>query len=76
MIDPNPYWVATRALISAGILSYAVIRVTEGVGPLRLLGRCNDYIRAIGFLAAEMAAGAWVRRDRWQECKERVRWQR
>lgn len=76
MDQSNVFWMATRSVVAAGVLSYGVIKATNGVGPLRLVGRCLDYMQALGFFAGELLAGAWARRHRWQECVERARWQR
>lgn len=40
--------------------------------PLSLLDMAVLNARAAWMLAATMAEGAWARRNRWQECKERA----
>lgn len=47
---------------------------SNGVGPLRLAGRCIDWTRALGYCLADVVPAAWQRgRDRWPEYLDRAR---
>ncbi len=54
------------ALGAMGLLGVCVARKE---GPLLLALRLVVLARAAGMLAREMAAGAWERRGRWEDCK-------
>lgn len=43
--------------------------------PVSLVHRGCVYARAVWLLVGTMAEGAWVRRGRWEECKEEA-WRR
>ena len=49
-----------------GLLGVCVVRKQ---GPLVVTLRLVVLARAAGMLAREMAAGAWERRGRWEDCK-------
>ena len=52
-----------------GILALLGVSLARKEGPLLLALRLLVLVRAAGMLAREMAAGAWARRDRWEDCK-------
>ena len=54
------------ALVSMGVLGVSAARKE---GPLLIALRLLVLVRAAGMLAREMAAGAWERRQRWEDCK-------
>jgi hypothetical protein len=44
-----------------------------GRNPIRRLANGLVRIAAAGYLAREMAQGAWLRKSRWSECLDRAR---
>lgn len=63
---------ATSFASLAGVV-LGVIALRTGKGPLHVLSVGIDYARAGGFMAREMAEGAWARLSRWQECLDKSR---
>lgn len=61
------------SLLLVGLVTYSCLKRT---GPVRLVSRGVDYVRASGFLLVSMSQAAWLRRDRWQECVSRARTER
>ena len=51
------------------VLGLLGVSAARREGPLLLALRLVVWLRAAGMLAAEMARGAWARRDRWEDCK-------
>ena len=51
------------------VLGLLGVSAARREGPLLLALRLVVLLRAAGMLAAEMARGAWSRRDRWDSCK-------
>jgi hypothetical protein len=52
-----------------GVLALAGVSLARKEDPLLLALRLLVLARAAGLLAREMAAGAWARRGRWEDCK-------
>ncbi len=62
----------TETIISLAGVTVVIARLC-GLNPMLWLQRSIVRLRALGYLAREMAAGAWSRRSRWEECCERAR---
>ena len=61
----------TPFLASGGIL--ICVMVFRKVNPLRSIREAATLGIAAQYLVGEMAAGAWSRLNRWNECKERAK---
>lgn len=57
-------------LASSAILA---LGLAHGKAPERVIVDACVFVRAARLMAAEMARGAWARRSRWPECKERAK---
>lgn len=67
---------ATTGIITVASTGWLAAAAVLRVGPLRLLGRNIDTVRAAGYWVVIAAQAAWSRRDRWAECVNRARGER
>ena len=55
--------------LALGAVALLPVSLVRKEGPLVITLRLVVLARAAGMLGREMAAGAWERRGRWQDCK-------